>query len=52
MINTAKLSASKKQLLFAGMQSLLSAGLDFSTSFSLLIESEQNTKLKNLLSSL
>ncbi len=52
MNNTAKLSASKKQLLFAGMQSLLSAGLDFSTSFSLLIESEQNSKLKNLLSSL
>ena len=52
MSKQTQLTAAKKQLFFAGLHSLLSAGLDFSTSFSLLISSEQNEKLKQLIRTL
>lgn len=52
MNKQAPLSASKKQVFFAGLHSLLSAGLDFSTSFSLLISSERNARLKGLFTAL
>ncbi len=42
----------KKQALFASLHSLLGAGLDFSRSFSLLISSEEDRQLKQLLQSL
>ena len=47
-----QLTDTKKLLLFAGLHSLLSAGLDFSTSFSLLISSERDAKLKELIRTL
>ena len=46
------LTDSKKQLFFSGLHSLLSSGLDFSTSFSLLISSEQDARLKQLMHTL
>lgn len=44
-----KLSDNKKELMFAELSSLLSAGLDFSHSFELLIETEEKTKHKQFL---
>jgi len=47
-----QLAVSKKLLFFSGLHSLLSAGLDFSTSFALLISSEKDAKLKQLVRTL
>ena len=52
MNRSGQLAVSKKLLFFTGLYSLLSAGLDFSTSFSLIISSEQDAKLKQLIRSL
>jgi len=46
---SGRLAVSKKLQFFTGLHSLLSAGIDFTTSFSLIISSEQDPKLKQLL---
>lgn len=52
MKSRVKLPDAKKETLFAGLHSLLSAGLDFSRSFTLLITSENDRNLKQLLQTL
>ena len=46
------LKDARKEAMFAELHSLLGSGLDFSRSFSLLIEGERDVQTKTLLSSL
>ena len=47
--NIKPLKESKKEMLFSGLRVLLTAGLDFSHSFRLLIEEEKEEKIRLLL---
>ena len=47
--NIKPLKESKKEMLFSGLHVLLTAGLDFSHSFRLLIEEEKEEKIRLLL---
>lgn len=46
------LQLSKKEMLFSQLHSLLTAGLDFSRSFEMLISGEKDVKIKNILEKL